>query len=159
MTHFSHHSPSARREKSTNRTAFWDYSRTVWWDSFAEHVGRGRAVSVDGLVADTGIGTDSVRSYLRRQSCPDWTNGTLILKSLPPAFAAAVLRPADLAGFHRPGGACAPGEALRELTEGAAAMARALADLRIDHTEAPIVRQALTEAAIAIATYLAEGNP
>lgn len=141
-------------QKSATALERMPNARTIFRDGLAHFVGPGRYVRVEQAAADSGIGADTIRRYLRGESCPEWVNGLALLHILPPDFAAAVLRPADLAGFYRIGGTCAAGEALRELTEGAAALARALADLRIDHTEAPIVRQALTEAAIAIAQFL-----
>jgi len=129
--------------------------RTVWRDTLALFVGPGRRFEADALAAAIGRSPDTVRRYLRGEGCPEWDTAVLILAALPPEFAAAVLRPAGLSGLRRIDGETSPAETLRELCEGAATLAAALADGRIDHTELPAIRRELTEAMVAISQFLA----
>jgi|GEM_PF-4137958 len=119
-------------------------------------VGPGQPATADDLSVACGKGADTIRSYLRGQSAPDWPTMLLMLHFLPVEFAAQALRPAFLAGVYRVEGDCPPGTALREIIEGAASLAAAWADGRIDHTEWPEVEKELTEAQAAIAQFLAQ---
>lgn len=133
-------------------------TRHVFRDTLALFVGQGRRFSVEAVSAATGIGVDAIRSYLRGQSCPEWCNAVGILNVLPAEFAAAVLRPAGISGVRKIDAETTPAETLREVAEGAAALATALADGRIDHTEWPAVRKELTEAMVSIASLLHSGE-
>lgn len=129
--------------------------RAVFRDTLALFVGPGRRFEVETMAAATGISADTFRRYLRGESCPEWANAVAILGVLPPEFAAAVLRPAGLTGLRRVAGDITPAATLAEVLEGATALAAALADGRIDHTERPRVLRELTEAMTAIAQFLA----
>ena len=120
--------------------------RTGFRDTLASFVGVGRPVAVDDVAAACGKSPDTIHSYLRGQTVPDWPTAVMLLGLLSVEFATTVLRPAGLAGMHRVGGVCPPGETLREIIEGAAILAAAWADLRIDHAEWPEVERQLTEA-------------
>lgn len=132
--------------------------RAVFRDTLSLFVGPGRRFQVEDVAAAIERGPDTVRRYLRGESCPEWDSGVLLLGALPPEFGTAVLRPAGLTGFRRIDGATSSGEALRDVTQAAATLATALADGRIDHTELPVIRQDLTEAMVAIAQFLARGE-
>ncbi len=134
--------------------------RSIFRDNLSLFVGTGRRFEVDDVAAAIGKNPDTVRRYLRGESCPEWENAVALLAVLPPAFAAAVLRPAGLTGLRRIDGDSTAGETMREVARAAAVLAAALADGRIDHTEIPTVRRELTEAMVAIAQFLArEGRP
>lgn len=120
------------------------------------YVGPGRMFSVEVIASGIGSNPDTVRRWLRGESCPEWHNAVAILAILPPEFANAVLAPAGLTGARRIGGDCSHAETLREITEAAAALAAGLADGRIDHTERPTIRRELSEAMVAIAQWLAK---
>ncbi|HVI51521.1 MAG TPA: hypothetical protein VM661_09950 [Candidatus Sulfotelmatobacter sp.] len=129
--------------------------RTGFRDTLASFVGVGRSFAVDDVAKACGKSPDTIHSYLRGQTVPDWPTAVLLLGLLSVEFATIVLRPAGLAGVHRISGVCPPGETLREIIEGAATLATAWADQRIDHTEWPEVEKQLTEAQTAIAQFLA----
>lgn len=124
------------------------------------YVGPGRMFPVEVIASGIGSNPDTVRRWLRGESCPEWHNAVAILAILPPEFANSVLAPAGLTGARRIDGDTTDAETLREIAEAAAAMAKALADGRIDHTERPTVTKELREALVAIAQWLAnkEGN-
>ncbi|SBV94034.1 conserved hypothetical protein [uncultured Alphaproteobacteria bacterium] len=123
------------------------------------YVGPGRLYPVEVIASGIGTSADTVRRWLRGESCPEWPNLSALLAILPPEFANALLAPAGLTGARRIDGESTHGETLREITEAAATLAAALADGRIDHTERPKVVKELTEAMVAISQWLAkEGN-
>lgn len=133
-------------------------TRNVFRDTLALFVGQGRRFSVEAVSAATGIGCDAIRAYLRGQSCPEWANAIAILNVMPAEFANAVLQPAGLSGARKVDATSTAAETLREITEGAAALASALADGRIDHTEWPTVRKELIEAQVSISQLLSRGE-
>lgn len=123
-------------------------------DTMALFVGAGRMHAVETIAAATGISTDTIHRYLRGEGGPEWSNALALMAVLPPEFAAAVLAPAGLTGLCRIDGECGEGETLSHTAEATAAMAAAMADGRIDHTEMPRVRKALGRAAAAIWQFL-----
>ena len=128
--------------------------RQLFRNTLNAFVGPGRMYPVEVLASATQMNPDTVRRYLRGESCPEWHNAVAIMGVLPPEFANTVLHPAGLTGLRRVGGECTPAETLREVAEGAAVLAAALADGRIDHTELPAIRKELTEALVAISQFL-----
>lgn len=132
--------------------------KAVWRAALAEHVGPGRTYDVAGIAAHTSRTPGTILRHLRGEGCPEWDTAIQIMGLLPVEFAAAVLRPARLTGMRRVDGDITAGEAMRDIAQAAAAMATALADLRIDHTEWPDVRRDLFEAQVAIAQFLADGD-
>lgn len=131
-------------------------TRQLWRDTLSLFVGAGRRFEVEAVAAAINKSPDSIRRYLRGESCPEWDSAVDILDLLPVEFATSVLRPARLTGFRRIDGEATPGETLRDVSQAAAILATALADGRIDHTELPAIRRQLTEAMVAIAQYLAK---
>lgn len=131
-------------------------ARKVFRDNLSLFVGAGRRFEVEDVAAAIGKSADTVRRYLRGESCPEWENAVALLAVLPPEFAAAVLRPAGLTGFRRIDGDSSGPETMRDVAQAAATLAAALVDGRIDHTERPAIRRELTEAMVAIAQFLAK---
>lgn len=122
-------------------------------------VGPGRMFSVDEIALGIPTSPDTVRRWLRGESCPEWPNMCALIAIIGPEFGNAILQPAGVTGLRRIDGACTHAETLREIAEAAAVLAAALADGRIDHTERPRVRKELAEAGVAISQWLAkEGN-
>lgn len=130
--------------------------RAIFRDNLSLFVGAGRRFEVEDVAAAIGKSPDTIRRYLRGESCPEWENAVALLAVLPPEFAAAVLRPAGLTGLRRIDGDSTGPETLRDVAQAAAVLATALVDGRIDHTELPEVRKELTEAMVAIAHFLAQ---
>lgn len=124
-------------------------------DTLSLFVGHGRRFEADAVGAACCKTGASIHSYLRGNSVPDLPTGILLMGAMPVEFASAILRPAGLTGLRRLDGETTPAETLREVLEGASALAAALADGRIDHTERPRVRRELNEAMVAIAQFLA----
>lgn len=124
------------------------------------YIGPGRLYPVEVIASGIGANADTVRRWLRGESCPEWPNLSALQAILPEEFTNALLAPAGLTGARRIDGDTTDGETLREITEAAAVLAKAMADGRIDHTERPAVTQELREALVAIAQWLAkkEGN-
>ena len=116
-------------------------ARRVFSDNLALFVGSGRRFSGEAVSAATAMSPDTIRAALRGHSCPDWPNALALIDVLPGEFGAAVLRPAGLTGIRKIDAETTPSETLREIAEGAAALAGALADGRIDHA----ARQSPTE--------------
>ncbi|MBF0169067.1 MAG: hypothetical protein HQL45_15705 [Alphaproteobacteria bacterium] len=133
-------------------------TRSVFRDALSLFVGQGKRFSVEAIAAASGIGTATIHAYLNGRSCPEWVNAVALLNVLPVEFAAAVLRPAGLAGLTRIDGEVSAAETLGQVAEGVASLATALADGRIDHQELPRVRQELTEAMVAITQFLQKLN-
>lgn len=128
--------------------------RRLFRNTLSAFVGPGRLYPVEVVAAATQMKPDTIRRYLRGESCPEWHNAVAIMGVLPPEFANTILHPAGLTGLRRIGGECTAAETLREVAEGAAVLASALADGRIDHTELPAIRKELTEALVAISQFL-----
>lgn len=112
-------------QKCTNAQEQARNAREVFCDTLSLFVGPGRRFEADAIGAATGITADTIRRYLRRESCPEWANAIALLRVLPPEFAASVLRPAGLTGLRRIDGSSPPGETLREMAEGVAELAKA----------------------------------
>lgn len=127
--------------------------------SLAQFAGQGRPMSAVDLGAHCGKSAATVNGWLRGETLPDIATGMTLAAVLPVEFSARLLRPCGLSGLYRIGGDGQPGETLREIIEGAAALAAAWADQRIDHTEWPEVERELIEAQVAIAQFLATANP
>lgn len=125
------------------------------------YIGPGRLYPVEIIASGISVSADTVRRWLRGESCPEWPNLCALMAILPPEFANASIAPAGLTGARRIDGDTTDAETLCDLTEAAAALARALEDGRIDHTERPGVTTQLREAQVAIANWLAkqEGTP
>lgn len=131
--------------------------RRVFSDALNLYVGPGRRFSVGDVAAVTGVGTDAIRRYLRSESCPEWHNAMSLITVLPVEFAETVIRPAGLSGLRRTGDESVTGLSLmREITQGTAVLADALADGHIDHQERAVCRKELTEALVAISQFLAK---
>jgi hypothetical protein len=125
-------------------------------DALNLFVGRGKRFSIAGMASATGIAENTLGCYLRGTSTPAFYNQVRLQTALPPEFANELLRLSNLAGARRIDGETTPPETLREITEGAAALAAAWADGHIDHTEKPKVRKELTEAMCAISQLLSQ---
>lgn len=109
-------------------------------------VGRGKPISAALLAQLAGIEKRTAMAHLGGEC---GATGHVLLtyfKLLGPDFAAHILALAGLHGALRVTEDMTPGEALREISEGLAALATAYADGRIDHTEAPDVIRELEEA-------------
>ncbi|MBC7907016.1 MAG: hypothetical protein H7Y60_09765 [Rhodospirillaceae bacterium] len=133
--------------------------REIFPTALAAFVGSGkRFKDTAALSLESGKSVATLQRYLRRQTIPDLAGGLVLMNVLGPEFAAPLLLAADLAGAFVVEGNSPPGETLREVIEGAAALAAAWTDLRIDHTEWPRVRQELTQAMVCIAQFLATGG-
>lgn len=130
--------------------------RSVFRDHLSLFVGAGKRFEVEAVAGACCKSPDTIHSYLRGVTAPDWATGVILLRVLPTEFGAAVLRPAGLTGFRRVGGLCSPAETLRDVAVAASTLATALADGRIDHTEAPAIRRELNAALVAIAQFLAK---
>lgn len=130
-------------------------TRQIWRDTLALFVGAGRRHQVEEVASAIGVGADTIRRYLRGESCPEWENAVAIMAVLPVEFAAAVLRPAGLTGLRRIDGDCTANETMSDVAQATAVLAAALVDGRIDHTEWPKVRRDLTKAMAGISQFLA----
>ncbi|NKD88739.1 hypothetical protein HEQ72_10545 [Haematospirillum sp. 15-248] len=129
--------------------------RQAFSDALSLYVGAGRRFSVGDVAAATGVGQDAIRRYLRNESCPEWHNAMSLIRVLPVEFAETVLRPAGLSGVRRTGDETITGLSLmRDITQGAAVLADALADGHIDHQERAVCRTELTKAVVAISQFL-----
>lgn len=120
-----------------------------------QHLVRQVDVHDAATVADFGgVSVKTLGRYLRGDTEPGGVTVLNLMHQCPISFAAPLLsglgiiaRPAD--------GTCSPAAALQEIVEGAAALARAWADLRIDHCEWPAVRAELVEAMVSIGQLIA----
>ncbi len=100
----------------------------------------------------------TLQRYLGRSTLPDLATGIVLMDVLGPDFAAPLLLRAGLAGAFRVEGAAPAGQTLKEVIEGAAELAKAWTDLRIDHIEWPDVERELTQAMVCIAQFLASNG-
>lgn len=142
-------------QKCTNNDEQVRNVRAIFRDNLVLFVGAEKRFEVEAVAGASGLSVDTIRSYLRGATCPEWSNAVTLLRILPTEFATAVLRPAGLTGMRRIDGGITSGETLRDIAQAAATLATALADGRIDHTELPAIRRELTEAMVAIAQFLA----
>ncbi|MFD2234798.1 hypothetical protein [Phaeospirillum tilakii] len=114
--------------------------------ALALHVGDHRPLSQAMLAQETGCELRTVRAHLYGETTPPLATWLAYAEVLPDSYANALLGLAGLGGARRLGAAPAPTVALAEMAEGVAALADALADGRIDHTERPTVIKELREA-------------
>ncbi|WP_152426681.1 phage regulatory CII family protein [Paramagnetospirillum caucaseum] len=114
--------------------------------AFAQHVGDHMPLSREMVVAATGFEPRTVKAHALGQTTPTLSAFLAYCRVLPVTYAQQVLALAGLTGFRRQDGDTAPAAALAEMAEGVAALAEALADGRIDHTERPKVIRELREA-------------
>ncbi|MDY0241649.1 MAG: hypothetical protein RBR34_05660 [Rhodospirillaceae bacterium] len=118
-------------------------------------VGDHKPVTRDMLIAETGFDARTVKAHVLAETTPTLVAFLSYAHVLGPTYASPIVALAGLSGLRRIEGVTTPSETLREIAEGAAALAGALADGRIDHTEAPKVVKELTEALVAISALLA----
>lgn len=146
-------------QKRTIREKHQANMREIFPIMLRAQIGAGKNYkSVSALSRDTGISDDALNRYLRGVNLPDLADGVALMDVLGPVFASSVMAQARFAGLFRVEGDARPGDTLREVLEGAGALAAAWADLRIDHTEWPTVQRELNEAMVCIAQFLASAN-
>lgn len=109
-------------------------------------VGATKPMSLALFATAAGVNERTARAHYSGQNGATGHDLLTYFKLLGPGFAAHVLALAGLHGALRIEEDMSPGEALREISEGLAALASAYADGRIDHTEAPGVVKELEEA-------------
>lgn len=131
-------------------------SRNVYRDALNLFIGRGRRYEIKEIAAAINAHPDTLARALNGVSCPDWVNTTALMRVLPIEFAEMMLRPAGITGVRRLDGTTTPAEALSEVAEATAALAAALADGRIDHTERPKVLKEASEAICALSHLVAQ---
>jgi hypothetical protein len=149
----------AMRQKCSNWREKVAQVREVFPTVLRAAIGPGqRVANTEALALVCGRSEATVQRYLGRATLPDLATGIVLMDVLGPDFAAPLLLQAGLAGAFRVDGAAPAGETLKEVVEGAAALAAAWADLRIDHSEWPTVRRELTQAMVCIAQFLATGG-
>ena len=120
------------------------------------HVGPGRDWDIDEAACWAKVHSKTMRRYVDGTTTPDAEALLNLMKVLPDTFAAAILRGIGFAGAFRVAGGYSAPETLRETLEGAAQLAQALVDGRVDHTEWPAVKREMDQAQAAIARFLAE---
>ena len=120
-------------------------------------VGPGKLYSDSAIVAATCVKeARTVQAHRLGHTAPSTAALLSYMAVLPVEFAQHVLHPSGLAGVHRVDGTTTPGEAMREMAEGVAALASALAAGHINHTNKPGVIKELSEAVTAATQLLAQ---
>lgn len=109
-------------------------------------IGQGKPLSVALFAQHAGVEKRTADAHFGGQTGPTGHDLLTYFRVLGPEFAAHVLALAGLHGALRIEETPTAGEAIREISEGLAAIAAANADGRIDHTEAPAVIKELEEA-------------
>lgn len=127
--------------------------RAAFRNALALYVGRGRRHSVEIFCDATGISRDQMGRWLRGETEPRVSELLVVLDHLGPEFANELLRGAGLGGARRmEHGELRAHDTLADLAVGAAEMAEALRDGRLDHRE----RAALGPRLSALGTQLIE---
>lgn len=117
-------------------------------------VGDHKPITRDMLIAETGFDARTIKAHVLGETTPTLAAFLTYGDLLGPAYAGPVMALSSLAGLRRVNGMTTPAETLREVLEGASALAAALADGRIDHADRPKVRRELHEAAVSISQLI-----
>lgn len=131
-------------------------ARSAYRDALSLFVGRGKRFEIKDVAAATGMHPDTLCRALTGTSCPDWANTVALMAVLPVEFSEMILRPAGITGARRIDGEIHPSAVLSETADAVSALAAALADGRIDHTERPRVLKEATEAICALSQLVAQ---
>jgi hypothetical protein len=118
-------------------------------DALSLYVGPGKRFPREMIASATGMEVRTVKAHCLGQTPPSVGALFSYFRVLPVEFAEHVLGLAGLCGVRRVDADADARRCLAEVTQGAAALAEALADGRIDHREKRHLARELREAATA----------
>lgn len=127
--------PGPRPAIAEHAASGHDLDRQAFADALGLFVGRGRRFSGEAVASATGIPLSTIKSYQGGLASPSCPTLLTLMRFLPIEFAAQLLGRIGLGVYPLDPGAVDPHRVLAVAAGGVAALAGALADQRIDHTE------------------------